>query len=236
MKSPPLSPPLPPPFPRHTLVWPVAAARDDLLAQAPDASARAAIAHALAAAWPLVVRRVDSPAAPSPAEVAVGLALPPAEGKRRLAFALQRRQVARHAPPLSLRRVAAALPSPWHRLLVTLDRDAQALGVALRVFGAAAWQALTGLGYLSEDSDIDLVFRPAAPAHLDATLALFDAWEARTHRRVDAEIVFAGERAVAWQEWRQADGADARVLVKSRAGAALVARADLLASLAPVPA
>ncbi len=225
-----------PPLPRHTLVWPVTAAWNDLLAQAPDAGARVAIARSLAAAWPLVVRRVDPPAAPPPAEVAVGLPLPPAEGKRRLAFALQRRQVARHAPPLSLWRVAAALPSPWQRPLATLDRDAQALGVTLRVFGSAAWQALTGLAYLGEDSDIDLVFRPAAPAQLDATLALFDAWETRADRRVDAEIVFAGERAAAWREWRQADGADARVLVKSQAGVALVARADLLASLAPVPA
>ena len=166
----------------------------------------------------------------------LGLPLPPTQGRRRLAFVLARKHVARAAPPPPLRWVSAALPAAWKHPLEILDRDARALGARLRVFGSAAWQALTGLDYLHEGSDVDVLFRPASRAQLDATLASFDAWEVRSGRRVDGEIVFAGERAVAWREWRHASGADDRVLVKSIDGAALAGRASLLAALEPIAA
>jgi len=226
----------PKPLARHTLVWPAAAARADLLAQAQDAAAHAAVARWLAAARPLVVRRVETPEPRSPAEVALGLPLPPAEGRRRLAFVLGRRFVARYTEPVPLAAVAAALPPHWQVPLAVLDRDARALGLTLRVFGSAAWQALTGLAYLHEGSDVDLVVRPESPAQLDALPGLLATAEARMGRRIDAEIVFADGWAVAWREWRNADGGDARVLAKSAASAALFARADLLASFASVPA
>lgn len=217
-------------------MWPATEARYALLGQAIDAEARGSIAHWLDAELPLVVRRPDMPAARSPSRVHLGLPLPPSQGRRRLAFVLARHHVARATPPPTLQWVSAALPAVWQRSLGALDRDARALGVTLRVFGSAAWQALTGLDYLREGSDVDLVFRPDSRAQLDATLASFDAWEARGEPRVDAEIVFAGERAVAWREWRQASGADDRVLVKSLAGAALVRRAELLVALEHIAA
>jgi len=224
------------PLPRHTLVWPAVAAHADLLAQAHDAAARAAVACWLVSGRPLVVRRDETPGPRSPAEVALGLPLPPAEGRGRLAFVLGRRFVARHAEPLSLTDVAAALPPDWQVPLSALDRDARTLGFTLRVFGSAAWQALTGLAYLHESSDVDLVVRPDSPAQLDAMLGMFSTAQLRMCRRIDAEIVFAEGWAVAWREWRDALGGDARVLAKSVAGAALVARTDLMASLASVPA
>jgi len=228
----PLAAPQPALLPRHTLVWPAPAARDALRAQAADGAARVALDRWLDAAWPLVVRRPDLTASPSPARVDLGLPLPPSQGRRRLAFVLPRRHVARAAPPPTLRWVSAALPPAWKNPLDALDRDARALRATVRVFGSAAWQALTGLDYLRAGSDVDLVFRPDSRAQLDAVLGAFVAWEMRSGRRIDAEIVFAGERAVAWREWRGAGARAAdRVLVKSLAGAALVTRADLLARL-----
>ena len=219
---------------RHTLVWPATAARHALVAQAADAETRASIERWLDAEWPLVVRRPDPPVTLSPSRVHLGLPLPRGQGRRRLAFVLARHHVARVAPPPTLQWVGAALPAAWQCALGALDRDARALGVTLRAFGSAAWQALTGLDYLREGSDIDVVFHPESRAQLDATLASFDAWEARSDRRVDAEIMFDGGRAVAWREWRQASGADDRVLAKSLAGAALVKRAHLLVPLAHI--
>jgi len=227
-----LTAPQPALLPRHTLVWPAPSARDALLAQAVDEDARGALARWLDAAWPLVVRRPDVTASPSPARVDLGVPLPPGQGRRRLAFALPRHHVARAAPPPTLRWVSAALPTCWKNPLDALDREARALGATLRVFGSAAWHALTGLDYLRPGSDVDVVFRPDSRAQLEAMLGAFAAWELRSGRRIDAEIVFAGERAVAWREWcGTSDGADDRVLVKSPAGAALVTRADLLAPL-----
>jgi phosphoribosyl-dephospho-CoA transferase len=223
------------PLPRHTLVWPAASARRRLAAQAPDELARRAVDMWMSEGFPLVVRRVDVVDALHRRDVALGLPLPPALGKRRLAFGLPGAEIDRRAPAASLRRIAAGLPAPWHESLTTLDRDARALGVTLRGFGSAAWQALTGLAYLRDDSDVDLICRPRSASQLDAVLALFDGWEERSHRRIDAEIVFAGGRAVAWREW-QRTGPSSLVVVKSPRGAALVARDALLERLSGVAA
>src|SRR5512144_3266844 len=67
-------------LPRHTLVWPATAARNALLAEATDADACASLARWLDADWPLVVRRPDPPATPSPSRVHLGLPLPPDAG------------------------------------------------------------------------------------------------------------------------------------------------------------
>ena len=217
----------PAPLPRHTLAWPATAARADLLSQAIDAGARVALARWLDAALPLVVRRADASALEPAPRVHLGLPLPPDQGKRRLAFVLAPKHVSRCAPPPTLQRVGAALPVPWRRPLAALDRDARDLGVTLRVFGSAAWQTLTGFAYLRAGSDVDLLLRPDSSEQLDATLELFDRFEAAAGLRIDAEILFADDRAVAWREWRQAASADDRVLVKSLAGAALARRADL---------
>ena len=211
---------------RHALAWPLPAAYASLRAQAGDDEARAALTLWRARGFPLVVRRRDGATDAQRGDVAVGLPLPPAQGKRRLAFVLSRSGIERLAPPLALRAIAAALPPPWCGPLAQLDGDARTLGVVLHGFGALAWQAITGLAYAHPASDVDLVFRPATARALDGVLALFDRWERDAQRRIDAEIAFGDDACVQWREWR-AEGAGDRVLVKSAAGAALVARAAL---------
>ena len=211
-------------LPRHTLVWPRTSAHAALAAQANDAEARAAVAAWIQAGRPFVVRRQDEGVRARDDTVALGLPLPPAQRKRRLAFTLARSDVGRHAPPRTLAWIAASLPARWHGPLAALDRAARAHGATLRGFGAAAWQAQTGLAYLHDGSDVDVVFHPAAMEQIDAVLGVFARFE-RAHRlRVDAEIVFPGEAAVAWREWH---AAPLRVLAKSSRGPALHSRAAL---------
>jgi phosphoribosyl-dephospho-CoA transferase len=214
-------------LPRHTLVWPVASAHARLAAQFDDDEAHAALDAWFGRGFPLVIRRAD---AGTRSGVAVGLPLPPDRGKRRLAMTLTRGDVACFSAPPTLAHIAIGLAETWRWPLAALDRDARSIGVTLRGFGSAAWQALTGLAYLHDDSDIDLLLAPASAAQLDATLALFERWERNARRRIDAEIVFDGDRAVAWREWvRAADGSV--VLAKAREGAALVPRASLVGRL-----
>ena len=215
-------------LPRHTLVWPAAAPR--LVGEMDDADARAAVREWCDAGHPFVVRRSEADSGFAEC-VAVGLPLPPTRGKRRLSATLAYRDVAFHRAPLTLAEIAAALPPPWRRDVASLDRDARALGVTLRGFGSVAWQAITGFAYLHDDSDVDVTFAPISLAQLDATLALFARWEQRARRRVDGEIVFGTDYAVAWREWARAPSMS-RVLVKARGGAALVARAALFDTLA----
>jgi len=222
-------------LPRHTLVWPAAAARERLAAQLVDDAARAALGEWFDRAYPLVVRRVDPGASTgNRAEIDVGLPLPPDRGKRRLAMTLAHQDVARHSAPPTLAHIAIGLPETWRLPLAALDRDARSIGVTLRGFGSAAWQAITGLAYLRDGSDVDLLFTPQTRSQLDAMLARFERFERTTQLRVDAEIRFAGDAAVAWREWRDArDGS--RVIAKALHGATLVARADLFGRLSPGP-
>jgi phosphoribosyl-dephospho-CoA transferase len=222
-------------LPRHTLVWPVAEAHARLAAQMRDDEARAALSEWFECARPFVVRRADASPKRSRAvgDVDAGFPLPPDRGKRRIALTLARGDLACHSAPLTLAHVANALPPPWRASLAALDADARALGGTLRVFGSAAWQAITGLAYLRDDSDVDVLYVPDGRAQLDRMFALFERFERTAGHRIDAEIGFAGDAAVAWREWRDArDGS--HVLAKARSGVALLARADLLARL-PLP-
>ena len=101
----------------------------------------------------------------------------------------------------------------------------------LRVFGSVAWQALTGISWLTPESDLDILWAPADLRELDTGAALLASWAAASGVPLDGELVF-GERAVSVREWREAR-AGVRLLVKTLHGVALCTRAELIAALAP---
>lgn len=223
----------PPSLPRHTLVWLSAQGWQGARAGAPPRHADA-LARWHAQDWPAVVRRSDADAAGD--EICLGVPLPPdpATGdKLRIALRVRRGDVCRSAPPLSLATLLPTLAAhaastgawPGQPALPAQDEVAD----AMRVYGSAAMQRLTGLPYLRAASDIDLLFHPASAAHLEAGLA----WLAAAAQRfpIDGEIVFPGARAVAWKEWLLAAGAKTRVLVKELDVVRLAAPDELLATL-----
>jgi phosphoribosyl-dephospho-CoA transferase len=216
---------------RHMRVWPTAFAWASMAAEARDSIARAALELWSARGWPLVVRRPDDNSESfSDRGIAAGLALPPALGKRRLKLNVTNDGVAAHAPPLALDDVVAAMEPDWQRALAPLANDATRARVKLRVFGSAAWQAQTGLAYLSRRSDIDLLVEPADVRELDVAIALFEGFERRSAIRLDGEIVFPDGDAVAWREWNCVKS-DGRVLAKSVKVAGLVSKAVLAEQL-----
>ncbi len=217
-------------WPRHTLIWPVASERTRMRAEARDEQMREALDLWRVRDWPLVVRRNDDHA-PACGGVAAGLPLPRSRGKSRLAFHLPGAGVARWAPPLALGAVARALPPARRRPLAALDAAARDVHVRLSVFGSVAWQVITGLDYLHDDSDVDLLFRPASVGEIDIVASLYERWECDVCRRIDGEILFPGGDAVAWREWVHAERG-ARVLAKNIDRVALVERSTLQARLA----
>ena len=209
---------------RHTRVWPVSYARISMLHETRDAIEHAALEVWRANGWPLVVRRFDDDI--SDASIAVGLALPPALGKQRIRLRLPRDAIAARAPPLTLDEAITVLEAPWRDALTPIARDAAQAKITLHVFGSVSWQAQTGLRYLHADSDIDLFAAPGNVGELGAAMALFERASIRSTVRIDGEVVFPGGDAVAWREWNSAP-ANARVLAKSIARAALVPRRAL---------
>ena len=237
-------------FARHDLAWLSDEGWRQVLAAAVPEHVPAITAWQ-GANWPLVLRRADVGQAPD--EVALGLALPPRpeDGRKlRIPCRVHAPGVRRSTPPLPLAQLVAQLGAQcvtprgaqfvtqfvdtlphWRRALTALSAQAAAQGIALRVYGSAALQVLTGQAYLRDTSDIDLLVQPRHRAQLDATLALLCAYADTLP--LDGEIVFPGARAVAWKEWaaalRSAPGT--RVLVKEIKGVSLVATNVLLATL-----
>ncbi|HEY0588089.1 MAG TPA: malonate decarboxylase holo-[acyl-carrier-protein] synthase [Pseudoduganella sp.] len=234
-------------YARHDLAWLTGDGWQELLATAPlGTPAYAAVARWADAGWPLVVRRRD--AAPDTAadtaphaipaagvgrhDVCLGLAAPPdpiTGAKLRLPLRVQAKHIARHSAPLPPDAVEHSLPPRWRTPFAHLARDSA--GLNLRIFGSLALQALTGLAYLRDTSDIDLLFRPRDSAELDGgTLLLASHLD---NLPLDGEIVFPSGQAVSWKEWFTARAHSERVLVKSQSSVKLATRAELRAELEP---
>jgi len=204
-------------LPRHTLVWLSAHAAW----QADIAAHESRLADWFAQGRPAIVaRRAADDADP---RLRLGVPLPPAEGKLRLALRMPAHDVLRTAAPPTLQAVLEGdLVQDWQRPLQALQDIA-----AARVFGAFAWQHLTGLHYVHARSDIDLLWRIDTAAQADALVARLQAWETEHGRRVDGELCLVDGGAVNWREYA---GRSREVLVKRLDGAALELRDALFAS------
>jgi phosphoribosyl-dephospho-CoA transferase len=200
-------------------------------AQITDDAMNACVAAWLDADRPLVVaRQPDNKVAET---ISVGLALSPAQGKRRIALRVAAHDIARYTPPLRLADAIDQAPAGWQPALTELDAEATNIDIELRVFGSLAWQALSGIQYLTPQSDIDLLWHPLLNTQLQQGIALLARWEQSSGLRADGEVLFGGSSAVSWREWATLKSNDAqRVLVKRPSSAGLVAARELLALLA----
>ena len=221
---------------RHSLVWLTAPGWDQLQAGAASQTVqlREALARWRATDWPLVVRR-RLPTMPA-TDLALGIALPPhaqTGAKPRVASIVELGHVRRTAPPLSLSTVLTIVPAHWRAALSALLLESLDGLPPLHVYGSLAWQSITGMGYLTNSSDIDLLVAPTSREEFDACLECLRRYAAVLP--LDGEIVFPGGAAVSWKEWdsvTQGTRADAgtSVLTKHADRVALSACADLLAT------
>jgi phosphoribosyl-dephospho-CoA transferase len=217
---------------RHTLVWMRPECRAAVAAQVTDDAMHAQVAAWLAADRPLVVARQPCGDVLSD-NIAVGLALPPAQGKCRIALSVAAHDIARYTPPLLLADAIAHAPAGWQSALAELVVAAIHIDLELRVFGSLAWQVLSGIQYLTSQSDIDLLWHPQSHAQLQQGIALLARWEQSSGLRADGEVLSGGSSAVSWREWATLQsGDDQRVLVKRASSAELVDASELLELLA----
>lgn len=216
-------------FSRHDLLWIDGKGAPAAVLAAPEERAFRLAHWWIGFGGPLVVSR-QPPHCDEVRRLAVGLTLPLALGKRRVALEIDPRAISRCRPPPLLARVAAGLASPRRVALHALCAAAQRIGIEYRVFGSAAWQFWTGLAYLTPRSDIDLLWRPSGEGQLAQGVALLDAWEREHGVRVDGEILF-GEEAVCWREWMHS-ARSSSVIAKTRRGVSLRLRRELVECLA----
>lgn len=213
---------------RHDLLDVEPGAWTAALAERADLAGVPHVAAWVADGRPVILRRAH-PGEDS-GRVPVGLPLPPRDGKRRIGLALPPAAV-RPRPPVLLAEAWTACPPAWAATLEALAILARRHSLAPRPFGSLLWQSLTGLPYLSECSDLDLLWPidgPVPPDFLDGLAEI----EAHAPMRLDGEILLPDGGGVNWRELYTAAPGDA-VLVKHPDRLALREAADVQTGAAP---
>jgi phosphoribosyl-dephospho-CoA transferase len=203
---------------RHDLVFVTPDGWDAMLSGRGDLAADPLVAMWSSQGWPTIRRRAMPD---EPRGVALGLPLPPSAGKKRLSFLLEDKDVAAVTRPPSLDAAREAAAPAWRPTLDCLGELAARHSVEARVFGSLAWQALTGLCYVTDNSDLDLLLEVHPDADLDRLTAEIAAIDAGAPMRLDGELMRGDGSAVNWRELHA--GAD-QVLEKSIEGVSLIAR------------
>ncbi|MFQ3453041.1 malonate decarboxylase holo-[acyl-carrier-protein] synthase [Bradyrhizobium sp. UFLA01-814] len=196
-------------FARHTMLKVSSAGWTTVMDRYPELADEPIIEGWTRADRPLIVRR---PACSDPTGmIPLGLPLPPSHGKRRIAVAIAPGDIVASAPPPLLADAAAAAPAHWRE---TIDLLLQ-LVPETRTFGSLAWQHITGLPYLSDSSDLDLLW-PLSSAKQAKTLPSDIARIAdQAPMRLDGEILGAAG-GVQWRELTASN--EHEVLVKGPTG------------------
>ncbi|WP_067062569.1 malonate decarboxylase holo-[acyl-carrier-protein] synthase [Roseateles chitosanitabidus] len=204
---------------RHQIAHVRESAWDRLLRADWDAQARSCLAHWAERGLPLVVTR--QPADLPEGEIAMGLCAPARWGHRRLALRVRWAEVLYFDEFPRLDQLVTQLPRGTWAAARELVAALRACGATARVFGSHGWQALSGLPHVREGSDLDVWVAVDGPVQADAAAAAMQAFEAPA-RRLDGELVLAGDAAIAWREWRDwRSGRVSALLVKRLRGPSL---------------
>jgi len=129
----------------------------------------------------------------------VGLPLPLSAGKQEIALRVRRADIASVAPLPSLLDVIRLAPQCWRSSLRQLAELARLYHVQCGVFGALAWQRLTGFGYLGPDSDLDVVWSLPLRAQLTEFLTRVAEIDSCAPMRIDGELTREDGACVNWR-------------------------------------
>jgi phosphoribosyl-dephospho-CoA transferase len=177
--------------------------------------------------WPVIVRRRAE--ADDQALVPVGLPLPPAAGKCRIALLVPPDGVLQRSSPPLLREAARVADPGWRSTIASLLALGASIGVEPSAFGSLLWQHQTGLTYLSPHSDLDVLWPVPPGSDVLSLVSSIAEVQRAAPLRIDGEVIFPDDSAVNWRElWmthRAADGAS--VLAKTMEGVRLLDIASL---------
>jgi phosphoribosyl-dephospho-CoA transferase len=207
---------------RHAFVQVEVPAWSALIASRPDLAAEPLVVDWVKRGFPLIVRRS---AGDDGRQVDLGLPLPPSHDKRRIAVTLPCNAITGTTRPPLLVDAEHIAPAHWRPYIARLA----GLATDVRCFGSLAWQYRTGLPYMTERSDVDLLWPLPAADAVEGLLAGIAAIAAEAPMGIDGEIV----TATGGVNWRELYGrAVDEVLVKGLRDVGVMPRAVFLAGAA----
>ncbi len=166
--------------------------------------------------FPLVVARQSDELVGKPDQIVLGFTLPSAPMRTRVLLRADLAAIIRHSRPLMLRDAISLAPKHWQEALNKLAALVDGARATVRVYGSLSSQILTGMRYLDETSDLDLLLECGEDTKFRE---LLDALEKvpLPVPRIDGEILFPSGWAVAWRELATAlgTGIAREVLAKS---------------------
>lgn len=169
-----------------------------LLARPWHGEARVCVEHWASHSLPLVVTR--QPESLGEGDVALGLSAPTRWSRLRLVLQVPSEDVLAFDEFPLLDRIISHLPPTISTHAIALVESLALEGLTAHAYGSFGWQAMTGLTYARDESDLDLWMSVNGSAQADAAAACLARLSGPV--RLDGELVFPGDSAVAWREWQ----------------------------------
>lgn len=200
-------------YQRHDLVWLNPEINIGQLASEHQAE--------LARSWvkngfPLVVARQTDVQARKLNQIILGFTLPSAPSRTRVMLQAHRNAIIRHSRPILLSETIGFAPDNWRIKLNDLVALFNKYKIIARVYGSLSSEIFSGLRYLDEASDLDLLLEMDEETNLLALLAELES-NSLFLPRIDGEILSSSGWAVPWRELATAlnNGTHCKVLAKS---------------------
>jgi len=149
--------------------------------------------------WPLVVARQSDEAARQTGQMQLGITLPSAPARTRIALRVPQAAIISYSRPLLLKDAIAYAPQSWRDHMSVVSEICAANAVVARVYGSLSTQAFTGKNYLDMASDMDVLFECGKDTQLHKLINRLQALAVQTPH-LDGEILAPGGWAVAWRE------------------------------------
>jgi phosphoribosyl-dephospho-CoA transferase len=168
--------------------------------------------------FPGIVRR---PCFAENNKICLGFPFPPSLGKLRLSCELSMEKIGTIKKLPNLMESRKAFPEDSSEALDKLQIALNGKKLSAYTVGSIAWETLTGVSYVTGNSDIDLLFIIDNKEEFEELDAILEKWHSEMKRKCDIEIMFPNGNGFLWKEYRQSNS---EVLVK---GNSKVYRASL---------
>ena len=203
---------------RHDLLRVDPAGWQQALAHLAPIAARPHVREWACRGWPVIVRRYAPGEAPDLIPVAISL---PAPARRPgVALALPLSCIVERLPAVAVSACCSQAPAAWRDTLQSLLAIGERCGSAPAVFGSLMWQTLTGLSYLHERSDVDLLWRVTRREQARELVHAIASCARNSPMRIDGELLLPDGAGIQWREWDSAGEVIVRTLHRAESRAA----------------